>query len=119
MTIGRLAIRRRRNRLGECAAIEDGASQELFNFPFQADLAPRMAVDSRIGWIALLVRPRCWSSLRDSSVQLDPVFPAIGIRRVFAAVGLQNSRPQISDFNFIPIRSVGAVYAAGSIVASI
>lgn len=78
-----------------------------------------MAAESRIGWIALLVRsgvgvlsPRFLCSVRAR----DPVFPAIGIQRVFAVVGLQNSRPQISDFNFIPIRSTGAVYASGSIV---
>jgi hypothetical protein len=30
-------------------------------------------------------------------------FPAIGIRRVFTVASLQSSRPQISDFNFIPM----------------
>ncbi|KYN09865.1 hypothetical protein ALC57_17988 [Trachymyrmex cornetzi] len=69
-----------------------------------------MAADSRIGRIALADAARGGGVL--STIPLSSsVFPAIGIRRVFAVAGLQTSRPQISDFNFIPtIRSRRGLY---------
>lgn len=87
----------------EIRATED--EKELFNFlPPSPSLA--RALTWRQEWQPRFPNwPNCpYSAAASSPRFLCPVwyFPAIGIRRVFAVAGLQNPRPRISDFNFIP-----------------